>query len=219
LTLRDDKQVLQIDEALLSKIAFIKEGSFREQDGQPALRLVGDVQAVGSAPAIIRKGAVTRGDLINDFLAQTTVLDPKEYVRFALEGSQGDWLPLRYFAKQAGLTRSTLVSFIKKTNAPEARKTRFVARVSKKDAARQAATGLSAALRDRIEAGDPIPSPTTSKEAATVARAIMGLPKGTSVPIEGFLAALKLCVDRAVGVDASTVRRALCRVDELFFEL
>ena len=64
-----------------------------------------------------------------------------------------------------------------------------------------------------------IAPPTTSKEGATVARAIMGLPKGTSVPIEGFLAALKLFVDRAVGIDASTVRRALCRVDELFFEL
>jgi hypothetical protein len=47
----------------------------------------------------------------------------------------------------------------------------------------------------------------------------MGFPKGTSVPIERLLTALKLCVGRAVGVDASTVRRALRRVDELFFEV
>jgi hypothetical protein len=70
-----------------------------------------------------------------------------------------------------------------------------------------------------MKAGKPIPQPATSKEAATIARAVLGLPRGTSITLEALLAALKTCVERASGVDASTVRRALCRVDEIFFEL
>jgi hypothetical protein len=37
---------------------------------------------------------------------------PTEYIRFALEASQGDWLPLFYFARSAGLTQPGLVDFI-----------------------------------------------------------------------------------------------------------
>ncbi len=218
-TLGDGKQVIQIDEALLERVAFIKEGSFREQDGKPALRLVGDVRAVGAGDAVLKKGVVTRNDLINDFLGQTSVLDPKEYIRYALEGAQGDWLPLRFFARQAGLSKVALVGFINKTAAAVPRKTLFASRMSKKETARQTATGQSASMLKKIQAGATIPPPTSSKEAATIARAIIGLPKGTDVSLETLLTALQACVVRASGVDASVVRRALCRVDELFFEL
>lgn len=43
---KDDAQVLVVDEELAKKLAFIKEGEFNETDGDPTLKLVGDVVPV-----------------------------------------------------------------------------------------------------------------------------------------------------------------------------
>lgn len=43
---KQDSQVLVLDKELASKIKFIKKGQFVEEDGAPALQLVGDITAV-----------------------------------------------------------------------------------------------------------------------------------------------------------------------------
>ncbi len=45
---KNDDQLLLIDEELIKKIKFIKEGHFEEKRGSVALKLVGDVQSVNS---------------------------------------------------------------------------------------------------------------------------------------------------------------------------
>jgi len=45
---KDKDQLLIIDEALISKIKFIKEGHFAEKNGATTLRLIGDVRPVAS---------------------------------------------------------------------------------------------------------------------------------------------------------------------------
>jgi hypothetical protein len=45
---KSENQILVIDEDLIKKIKFIKEGQFREDKGSTTLRLVGDVQPMGA---------------------------------------------------------------------------------------------------------------------------------------------------------------------------
>jgi hypothetical protein len=45
---RNDEQILVIDEGLVDKLKFIKEGQFKEEEGAVTLRLVGDVKPMGA---------------------------------------------------------------------------------------------------------------------------------------------------------------------------
>lgn len=62
-----------IDENLLSKIAFIKEGEFVETKGKPAIRLIGDIEDVSTGKIVVRETtrkvvkAIEPNDLIKAF--------------------------------------------------------------------------------------------------------------------------------------------------------
>lgn len=49
---KDKAQILVLDEALASKLKFVKEGQFVEKDGAPALKLIGDVSPVDQVEVI-----------------------------------------------------------------------------------------------------------------------------------------------------------------------
>lgn len=75
-----------IDENLLSKIAFIKEGEFVETKGKPAIRLIGDIENVSTGKIVVRETtrkvvkAIEPNDLIKAFLKGINVEDPLEYI-------------------------------------------------------------------------------------------------------------------------------------------
>jgi hypothetical protein len=210
---------IQIDEALLSKIAFIKEGHFEEKEGAVALRLVGDVKSVGATQITMKKGVVTRNDLISDFLSQSLPIDPAEYIRFALEGSNGEWLPIRFFATNAKMTKADLIKFIRATKGTKRRKQIYVDRIRKDDAALSTPASLSAGLLKSLIENGALASPSSSKQAGEIGQAIQGLPRETTVQIRSLLALLSDSIKLAEGPTASFVRRAICRVDEIFFPL
>jgi hypothetical protein len=218
-TLGDGKQVIQIDRTLLDQIAIIKEGEFKEKKGTPALRLVGDVIAVSGGVTHIKKGAVTRHDLITDFLEGNSNIDPKEYIRFAVESVHGRWVPLRYYAKLANLARAELVAFINQTKAHAERKAEMVALVRKKDPAWMKPSPKSAEILDALKKTHKVLEPKAAEEVGVVARALLGLPRDSGVPLKALLKSLAECNALATSGTASTVRRAMCRVDEVFFEL
>lgn len=49
---KDKAQILVLDQALVSKLKFVKEGQFVEKDGAPALKLIGDVSPVDQVEVI-----------------------------------------------------------------------------------------------------------------------------------------------------------------------
>lgn len=51
---RDDSQVLVLDDELAGKMKFVKEGEFKEKEGAPTLKLVGDVVPVDKVEVIQR---------------------------------------------------------------------------------------------------------------------------------------------------------------------
>jgi hypothetical protein len=99
-----------IDENLLSNINFLREGTFREKEGTPAVRIVGEAEVVRSDKIQpVRKVYVPRAirttDLVHGFLDQKELEDPEAYLKQLCFETSG-YLPMYYFIKKAGLTVS-----------------------------------------------------------------------------------------------------------------
>lgn len=137
----DEKRSIAIGEDLLDKIKFIRAGEFDEKAGEPTLKLVGDVQAVDGAGSVLHKGFAILTDLIRDFLDGTSPYDPKDYVRCAVEVSNGAWIPMHFYGEKAGLNRKGDADFIHMTKAREKRKQTYADRALGKISPYQKAGG------------------------------------------------------------------------------
>ena len=93
-----------IDETLLSKIRFIKEGEFVETKGAPALKLMGDLHPIATVAEVevekeVEKSITIKG-VIEAFVKQTVIAAPLEYIKtIALD--TGKWMPIHYFIKKS----------------------------------------------------------------------------------------------------------------------
>ena len=87
-----DRNTILVDENLLSKMKFIKEGEFNEVEGNPAYKIVGEIQDVKSATFIEKKinvpTLVHRTNIIDSFLNEECE-DPLTYLRLFIIF----WLP------------------------------------------------------------------------------------------------------------------------------
>ena len=216
--LTDGGRTLQIDESLLEKLTFVKEGRFSEVSGAPTLRLVGDVTAVevdGKAAAT-QLGMLTRNRFLKVFLDQTKPNDPTDYIRFALEVGQNERLPLHYFARLAGFSHDELAEFINSTSATPTRKKRYID-WTKPDAAFHKAVGTPKAYLNQILAGD-MPDVTSATVSGHIGQAVQAIPSSASFDLPSLLKLLRDCLAVAEGTSSvSFLRRAICRIDELSF--
>ena len=105
-----------IDEEILPKISFIKEGEFSETEGSPTLRLIGDVMPIDPGKiqpvqTIVMPKAIRTPDIVHAFLNQENVLEPIEYIKqICFERSV--YLPLYYFMRKANLSREATMQII-----------------------------------------------------------------------------------------------------------
>jgi len=106
-----------IDEKLLTKLRFIKEGEFHEVKGAPTLKLIGDLSVIDSGfiqptKTVFRTKAIRTIEIIHAFLEQEKVSEPIEYIiQVCYESSA--FLPIYYFMKLAGLTKDRALEIIK----------------------------------------------------------------------------------------------------------
>lgn len=96
-----DKKDIFIDNDLLAKIKFIKEGSFKEKDGAPALKLIGKIN--GITGAIVHRAkkeiiptTITEKYLLTTFINQTGTANPINYIDAFCHFSV-KYLPFYYF--------------------------------------------------------------------------------------------------------------------------
>jgi len=106
-----------ISEELLPKLQFIQEGRFVESGGDPALKLIGDLQPVGAAAVnalhIVQVPTAISGvDLIRNFLEQRNVPEPMQWVR-AICNEQSANYPVHFFIMQAGKTVEQAIAEIR----------------------------------------------------------------------------------------------------------
>lgn len=215
--LTDGGHTLQIDKSLLEKLSFVKEGEFSEVEGAPTLRLVGDVTAVeATGQAATHLGMLTRRHILEAFLDQSKPNDPTDYIRFALEVGQNERLPLHYFARLAGMSHSDLVAFINATSATPKRKKRYID-WTQPDAAFHEAVGTPKAYLTKILAGDILAVPSHTV-AGHIGQAVQAMPSGAHFDLSSLLKLLRECLAVGEGTPAvSSLRRGICRIDELSF--
>jgi hypothetical protein len=104
-----------IDESLLDKMRFIKEGDFEKGNGLPALKLIGHLQTVGKGTILPVKKIYTErtkgirsSDIITDFLNRRIVDNPMEYIiQICWESSYN--LPVYYYIVQSKKTLNEII--------------------------------------------------------------------------------------------------------------
>lgn len=93
-----------LDESVLGKIAFIKEGEFSEVKGKPTLRVIGDVEGVNMATVgtrVERVQGIGTANIICDFLQQKKISDGMAYVRQICRENSAT-LPCYYYIFKSG---------------------------------------------------------------------------------------------------------------------
>lgn len=219
--LSSENRSIVIGEDLLEKIKFIRQGEFQEKKGQTTLKLVGEVKAFEMDGGSVHKAFVTAADLLEDFLHLKSPRDPKEYIRCAVEGGSGSWLPMHYYARKARLSTEELANFIMSTKATLKRRQTYRDRATCEISAYKAAGGgQPGAIKCQIEAGI-LPKLTCHKDAASAGRAIAALAMKPPIELEEILGWLENAADMIEGSNKaswlSPIRRGIARIDELFF--
>jgi len=109
-----------VDESLLDKIKFITQGNFEEIEGEPTLRVIGDVVPIARGgttihPTVAR--SISERDIRKAFLDQRCEYDPKVYIE-AQAHMQPLWLPIYFFAKEAHLSLEQVIDVIRNSGSP-----------------------------------------------------------------------------------------------------
>lgn len=126
-----------LDDNLLQKISFIREGEFVESKGKPTLRLIGDVQELGSGKVVVSETtrkvikAIEPTDIVKAFLNNDTVEQPLEYIKRICSATSA-YFPIYFYIKQSNLTITEVIEIIENTIARGKTKTKLLERLSGK---------------------------------------------------------------------------------------
>ncbi|MEQ8332512.1 ATP-binding protein [Nisaea sp.] len=210
---------ITIDRTLADQLEFIREGEFNEQQGAPALRLVGDVHAVdpeGEEVVERIEGHALSPDMaLLAYLDRTVVRSPLEYVCLSAL-VQRQWLPLFYFVRLAGNDRAVAIEALENTDAVYRRsKEKALVRLRGELSAFSAPGG---AIVDVVRAlqDEDISELREQFTDFQLVRGFQGLPNGTLPTMAQF--GLLKDIYGAAEEDAnvrSGVFRAAARLDEL----
>ncbi len=222
-----------IDESLLSKIAFIKEGEFVETKGTPTLRLIGDVKEVGTGKIVVKETtkrvvrAIEASDIVNAFLRGSTVEDPLEYLRAVCSAPSANY-PVYFLLAQSNETLEEAIKVVEDTTSRGVTKKKLLERLNGKsipkaripssgtDVSKKKAILRSKWLQENIEISE--------SDLGYCMNALMSLDEAEVKAHEQFIRSKLLeLYDRyyetAKSNIASDIRKAICRVDELLFSL
>ena len=220
-----------IDESLLSKIAFIKEGEFVETKGTPTLRLIGDIQEVGTGKIVVKETtkrvvrAIESSDIVKAFLRGSAVEDPLEYLRAVCSESSANY-PIYFLLAQSNEPVEEAIKIVEDTTSRGVTKKKLLDRLNGKyipkakiassgtDASKKKAIIRSQWLQEKIE--------ILEVDLGYCMNALMSLDEDEVKAHEQYIRSELLeLYDRyyesAKTNIASDIRKAICRVDELLF--
>jgi len=101
--LTDQKNKILIDDDTISKLKFIKEGTFVEKDGALTLKLIGEVQPTNYIRTEKIFDNISKDDIFSCFLNQASVDNPAAFIN-ALRDIQTYWLPIFYYQHLANFS-------------------------------------------------------------------------------------------------------------------
>jgi Putative DNA-binding domain len=116
--LEGGERPIVIDQQLVDRIKFIRDGEFSEVDGAETLRHVGEVNAVDLSSLTTIKTVrteVTEEAIIRNFVERAVVEEPMAYLRQASR-EQSYLLPIFYYLYLARMSRSEAISELRKNH-------------------------------------------------------------------------------------------------------
>ncbi len=222
-----------IDEELLAKISFIKQGEFVEKEGKPTLRLIGDVQQIKNGTFVVKETtkrvvkAIEAGDIITAFLEETEVEDPFEYLRAICSASSAN-LPVYFLISQSGEAIGNAISVVEEIKTRGVVKKRLLERLhgkmvpqvtfptSETDAALKKKRICSLWLSEDLD--------INQNELNYVLSAFLSLSKEDVINHSKYIRAVLYSIynqfyEKAKPYLASEIRKAICRFDELLYQV
>ena len=223
-----------IDETLLKKISFIREGEFSEREGKPTLKLIGNVEPINAITVIGKKQIVkettiiTPSDIVHCFLKRQHVNDPENYIKQICVGTTA-YLPVYFYIKQGDLEIEKVVMMIDSmevhSQAKEILKRRLVQhtkqwlRVSAYDSIIAIAKRkYQQEIRDKTIDLEKI----GGQQLIYCVQSVRGfsleeLKSSSDIIFEFLLKCFDLHYEDSVPWVADNIRRAICWVDEALF--
>lgn len=219
-TIEGSRITFRIPEELIPALSFVDEGTFKEQEGSPAIRIVGDAE-LGDSPKTIVRARLTDDDVLRDFLNQQAVTSPLDYILHSCH-TQRAWLPIFYYQGLSGLTVDEVVKQVEAQDTSRANsKLQLIARLKGEKSAYQVTKGKIKQLADRIVDGEEPPFETAS-EINQTCQAIFSLtePVGEFNNLAGLILQLWSAA-KNLGEPGqslmSSIYRASFRLDELYY--
>lgn len=210
-----------VDDDLINKIKFIKEGEFDNVSGKPTLKVVGELKSQISKFPEIQKHGLTSSDILSDFLSGTTVSNPEEYIKCAVHNTNGAWMPVRFFASQAKFNLAELKHYIKSLGASEKRTKIYIDRAVKENSAWYERSSSTKVLSNQIQSGE-LPVLLDQSQATDFSVAICGLQQCPSLKFLEIAEHLREAweiIKQHSPDRSSDVRKAAARLDQLYFTL
>ncbi len=172
-----------IDEKLIPKLQFISKGHFSEDEGAPALRLLGDVEAIQGATVdvaaeVVDHVHVSDDVLIEAFVMGTPVTQPHLFIEHLAYATKL-WLPVFAFIRLAGLSDGNAAALVKdrkgaKTRMAERQQARIVSRDVQPGAPKPSSTEPT---RSAI-LGRTLAAPSTVEDCKAFCKAVRTLKTG-----------------------------------------
>lgn len=215
-----------IDEDVLRRVKFIKEGRLDDREGAPTLRVLGDVVpvpagALAGVRPVERPIAVNEQEIFAAFLKQAGVDAPLVYLQQICNELTG-YMPMYYFARQANLRMAELRLYIEENSFRPQTKRKLLARCDGETVAPMGsiyATSANAEERwaalDAAEDGDE--SQLRSVSQKRLFEAVSHLPSVPAKPAV-YRVLLDIVEDGYANLapnDRSMLRKAVSRLDEL----
>lgn len=212
-----------IDEELLPKIQFLRQGQFKEEMGAPALRLIGDVSAVKSGQRETVRRNVTSEAVLLNFLKVSSVAEPLQYIVHSAHTARA-WLPLFYYVVASKLAlEDVIATLLAERPTYKQRRDAAVARLNGTGpSALNRAIGKVQAALEALLNGE-LSAPLHISEVTLVAQTIQAIPPNANVHFDWLKSILLAAYDLTGEASdqhklaRSLVYRAACRLDELEF--
>ena len=220
-----------LDEELMKKVAFIREGQFVEKGGTPTLRLIGDITEISTGKVVVQEStrkivkAIEPSDIVQAFLTAQTVDEPLEYIKRICSASSANF-PVYFFLQQADVSISDAITLVKGSVARGKTKDRLIERLEGKILAPKALPATdSSASREREAFRSCWLTESMPTEISDVNRCVEAILYLTDAEIKMHHTYIRnvLCklfsdhYESAPAVLASNMRIAISRIDECVY--
>ena len=226
-----NKGQILIDESILKKIAFIREGEFNEVSGKPTLKLIGDVKVCSQEIVVLNDKAskkpiaISDSEIIEKFLNNIKVESPKEYIKQICHSTTG-YLPVYYYINLANITKEAAIDIIEQTISRSQAKNKLLERIKGKYISlNMFSNNLSAAAREKIKYKNHWLNKGLYEPIENLNYCLQSLfyvtdtefKEHSSYIRKRLFESFKTYYENADSISATNFRKAICRLDEALY--